>query len=40
MNRLLKIMDELNSIEYGVKDKNGKNLINSESWDKDFSNFY
>lgn len=40
MKRILSIMDKLNNIEYGFKDKNGKNLINSESWDKDFSNFY
>lgn len=40
MNRILKIMDELRNIEYGFKDKNGANLINSESWDKNFYNFY
>lgn len=40
MNRILEIMDELSNIEYGFKDKNGANLINSESWDKDFYNFY
>ena len=40
MNRILEIMDELRNIEYGFKDKNGANLINSESWDKDFYNFY
>ena len=33
-------MDELRNIEYGFKDKNGANLINSESWDKNFYNFY
>ncbi len=33
-------MDELDNIEYGFKDKNGINLINSESWDKDFYKFY
>ena len=33
-------MDKLNSIEYGFKDKNGNNLINSERWDKDFYKFY
>ena len=40
MNKILKIMDKLNSIEYGFKDKNGNNLINSERWDKDFYKFY
>ena len=40
MNRILEIMDELRNIEYGFKDKNGANLINSESWDKDFYKFY
>ena len=40
MNRILEIMDELRNIEYGFKDKNGANLINSESWDKNFYNFY
>ena len=33
-------MDKLNSIEYGFKDKNGNNLINSERWDKEFYKFY
>ena len=40
MYRIEKIMDELNTIEYGFKDKNGNNLINSEIWDMDFSSFY
>ena len=40
MNRILEISDELRNIEYGFKDKNGANLINSESWDKNFYNFY
>ena len=40
MNRILEIMDELRNIEYGFKDKNGANLINSESWNKNFYNFY
>ena len=40
MNKILKIMDILNEIEYGFKDKNGNNLINSKRWDKDFYNFY
>ena len=40
MNRILEIMDELRNIEYGFKDKNGANLINSESWDENFYNFY
>ena len=40
MNRILEIMNELRNIEYGFKDKNGANLINSESWDKNFYNFY
>lgn len=40
MNRILKIMDELDNIEYGFKDSNGVNLINSESWDKEFYKFY
>lgn len=40
MERILKIIGELNDIEYGFKDENGNNLINSESWDKDFSKVY
>ena len=40
MDRVLKIMDSMSSIEYGFKDKSGNNLINSETWEKDFSNFY
>ena len=40
MNRILKIMSELDNIEYGFKDENGNNLINSERWDNDFSKFY
>ena len=40
MNRVLGIMDKLDDIEYGFKDKNGNNLINSKLWDKDFSKFY
>lgn len=40
MDRIKKIMDELNDIEYGFKDIYGNNLINSEIWDTDFSNFY
>ena len=40
MDKVLKIMDKLNIIEYGFKDKNGNNLINSERWDKDFYKFY
>ena len=40
MDRVLEIMDVLNEIEYGFKDENENNLINSESWDKDFSKFY
>lgn len=40
MDKILKIMDTLNNIEYGFKDKNGNNLINSEIWDKEFHNFY
>ena len=38
MNKILKIMDKLNSIEYGFKDKNGNNLINSEVGIKIFIN--
>ena len=40
MERILKIIGELNDIEYGFKDENGNNLINSESWNKDFSKVY
>lgn len=40
MDEILKIMNKLNDIEYGFKDANGNNLINSENWDKDFPNFY
>ena len=40
MERILKIIGELNDIEYGFKDENGNKLINSESWDKDFSKVY
>ena len=40
MDRILKIMDKLDSIEYGFKDKNDNNLINSKRWDKDFNEFY
>ena len=40
MDRILSIMDKLNNIEYGFKDKNGNNLINTEIWDKDFYKFY
>ena len=40
MDKIYKIMDTLNNIEYGFKDKNGNNLINSEIWDKEFHNFY
>ena len=40
MDKICKIMDILSIIEYGFKDKNGNNLINSEIWDKEFYNFY
>ena len=40
MDKLTKITDSLNDIEYGFKDKNGINLINSEKWDTNFSSFY
>ena len=40
MDRILKIMDKLDSIEYGFKDKNDNNLINSKRWDKNFNEFY
>ena len=40
MDKICKIMDILNNIEYGFKDKNENNLINSEIWDKEFYNFY
>ena len=40
INKVLEIMNILNNIEYGFKDKDGNNLINSEIWDKDFYNFY
>ena len=40
MDKVLEIMNQLNHIVYGFKDKNGNNLINSEIWDTEFSNFY
>ena len=40
MDKILNIMNILNDIEYGFKDENGNNLINSERWDKDFYKFY
>ena len=40
MDKLTKITDSLNDIEYGFKDKDGINLINSEKWDTNFSSFY
>ena len=38
----LKIMDILNTIEYGFKDENGENIIDSnpQKWEKDFGSFY
>lgn len=37
-----KIMSIMNSIEYGFKDENGKNIIinNPQKWDNHFENFY
>ena len=40
MDKILNIMNILNNIEYGFKDENENNLINSEIWDKDFYKFY
>lgn len=40
MDKVTKIIDSLNDIEYGFKDKDGINLINSEKWDTNFSSFY
>ena len=35
------IMNTMNEIEYGFKDKNNKNIIdNPDKWDKEFNNFY
>ena len=35
------IMDIMNTIEYGFKDTNGKNIINDlEMWNNEFNNFY
>ena len=36
------IMDIMNSIEYGFKDKNGENIIDIDiqKWDNEFNNFY
>ena len=35
------IMEIMNSIEYGFKDKNGENIINNKKkWDEEFNNFY
>ena len=35
MNRVLKIMDELDNIEYGFKDKNGKIFNNIKVYKND-----
>ena len=41
INKVNKIMDILNTIEYGYKDENGKNIIyDSKKWDNEFSTFY
>ena len=32
MNNVSEIMNALNNIEYGFKDKNGINLVNTETW--------
>lgn len=41
-NDVNKIMDVLNTIEYGYKDEEGKNIIdvNPEKWDNEFYTFY
>lgn len=40
--KINEIMNLMNSIEYGFKDKNGKNIINTDSqkWDNEFDKFY
>ena len=41
INKVNKIMDILNTIEYGYKDETGKNIIyDSKKWDNEFSTFY
>ncbi len=39
INNIMNLMD---SIEYGFKDKNGENIINTnpQKWDDEFSKFY
>ena len=39
MDKVLEIMNILDDIEYGFKDKNGNNLVNTEEWNN-FSEFY
>ena len=40
--KINEIMNLMNSIEYGFKDKNGKNIINTDSqkWNNEFDKFY
>lgn len=40
--KINEIMNLMNSVEYGFKDKNGKNIINTDSqkWDNEFDKFY
>lgn len=41
MDAINRIMDVLNTIEYGFKDNNGNNIINdTEKWDNEFNDFY
>ena len=41
-SKINEIMDLMDSIEYGYKDKNGENIIktNPQKWDNEFNNFY
>ena len=40
MDIIHKIMNQLDDIEFGFKDKNGNNLISDKRWENDFPNFY
>lgn len=42
LKKVDKIMNLMDLIEYGLKDEDGKNIINnnSQKWDEEFDNFY
>lgn len=40
MDKIHKIMNQLDNIEYGFKDENGNNLMYGKQWENDFPNFY